>query len=355
MAHAGARGEGAVHRVVDEVRGDPALPALPEVPVEERVVLGPVVDPPRARVEGVGEVRGVRLGELDHLVRVVQEGPRPLPHQEAGHQARPGALLRVAGDVGVAVVGDLALEEIHPGGDRAVEEVGLADRQRVVLRALAALRVDLEGLAGAEEVRGREGGVDEGALEAAHAAAEGELVAVLLLDLEGDVDLVVRGLARADVGRALHRLEVAELVDPLDRHLEGLGVEHVALVHVDLAADDLVPRRVVAGEADPPEEVLLVLLHLHGDVHDLLLGVGLPLRAARPLEVAEAAVDVAQLLVGLLELRVVVDVARHHLEVAPDEVLLEDGEPLELQLPHPVLLALGHRDLEAHELDSASS
>ncbi len=100
-----------------------------------------------------------------------------------------------------------------------------------------------------------------------------------------------------------------------------------------------------------PDEVLLVLLHLHRDVDDLLVGVRLPLRAPRPLEVPEAPVHVPQLLVRLLELRVVVDVARIHLEVRPHERLLEDGQTLELQLPHPVLRPLRHRDLELHQLD----
>ena len=52
-----------------------------------------------------------------------------------------------------------------------------------------------------------------------------------------------RGL---EVRRSLHRLEVAELVDAADGDLQGLGVEDVALVHVDLATDHLVARRVVA-------------------------------------------------------------------------------------------------------------
>ena len=152
-------------------------------------------------------------------------------------------------------------------------------------------------------------------------------------------------------GAALHLLEVAELVDALDRHLERFGVEDVALVHVDLAPDHLVARRVVAREVELAEEVLLVLLHLHRHVHDLLLRVGLAVGAARPLEVAERAVDVAQLLVGLLEVRVVVDVALLHLEQAAHEALLQHREPLELQAAHPVLRPLGDRDLELHVLD----
>ena len=223
------------------------------------------------------------------------------------------------------------------GGDRPVEEVRLADAELVVLRAAPGLRGEGDGLAAAEEVRGREARVEECPLVAREAAAEGELVAVLLLDLEGDVDLVVGVLARLDVRRALHLLEVAELVHPLDRHLQGFGVEHVALVHVDLAPYHLVPRRVVPREVDPPEEVLLVLLHLHGDVDDLLLRVGLAHRPARPLEVPQRTVHVAQLLVSLLEARVVVDVVRVHLEEAPDEVLLEDRQTLELHLADPVL------------------
>ena len=67
--------------------------------------------------------------------------------------------------------------------------------------------------------------------------------------LELDVELVLADVARQQLGSAFHGLEVAELVDAPDRELERLGVEDVALVQVDLAADHLVAGGVVAGEA----------------------------------------------------------------------------------------------------------
>src|SRR5262249_62354892 len=105
--------------------------------------------------------------------------------------------------VRVGVVRDLAFEDVEARRDGPVEQVGLGDRELVVLRALPGLGRELEGLARAQEVRGREGGVDERALEAAHPAPERELVAVLLLDLERDVELVLALRAGAEVGRAL--------------------------------------------------------------------------------------------------------------------------------------------------------
>jgi hypothetical protein len=66
---------------------------------------------------------------------------------------------------------------------------------------------------------------------------EGELIAVLFLDLEGDVELVLSApLAGTQVGGALHGLEVAELVDALDGELQG-SVLKTTLVEVDLATD----------------------------------------------------------------------------------------------------------------------
>ena len=76
-----------------------------------------------------------------------------------------------------------------------------------------------------------------------------------------------------------------------------------------------------------PDVVALVLVHLHRDVHDLALGVGPALGADRPLEVALGAVDVAQLVVGLREARLAVDVARLRLEQGAQASSLKTVRP----------------------------
>jgi len=130
--------------------------------------------------------------------------------------------------------------------------------------------------------------------------------------------------------------------------LQGVGVEDVALVQVHLAADDLVLRHLVADEGDPTHEVLLVLLHGEDDVHDLLLRVGLALRERLPLKVAFVAVEIAELLVALLDPRLLVDVAGLELEERPGVLFLEDGEARELDLAHAILVPFRDRDLELH-------
>jgi hypothetical protein len=122
------------------------------------------------------------------------------------------------------------------------------------------------------------------------------------------------------------------------------------LVHVDLAANDLVASALVAREVDAPDEVPLVLFHGEGDVHDPALGVRLLPRRPRPLEVADGAVEVAELVEALLEPPFVVDVTRLDLEEGPDERFLEDGETFELHFSHAVLRPLGDRDVEGHPL-----
>ena len=75
----------------------------------------------------------------------------------------------------------------------------------VVLGAVALLRGDAERLAAAEEVRGLERQLPEEAVELRHAGAERQLVAVLLLELQRDVDLVVDARRLLDVDRVALR------------------------------------------------------------------------------------------------------------------------------------------------------
>ena len=69
----------------------------------------------------------------------------------------------------------------------------------------------------------------------------------------------VRRLLDVDVLAALERLEVAELIQPLDAELQRFGVEHAVFDQPQLAPDDVVARRRVAGEDDAVDEVLLPL------------------------------------------------------------------------------------------------
>src|SRR5690606_26028607 len=124
--------------------------------------------------------------------------------------------------------------EIGPDGDRSLEQVRLGERDLVVLRLRALLQRHADRLTAAQEVRRLERELPEEAVELRHAGAEGELVAVLLLEPQRDVDLVVGARRLHDVHLAflaLERLEVAELVEPADAFLERLRVEQAAFGH----------------------------------------------------------------------------------------------------------------------------
>ena len=127
----------------------------------------------------------------------------------------------------LADVADVGLEQVEAAGDVAVEEERLGEGERVVLRARAGLQRERQAFAAAQEVRGLERQLAEEAFELRDAGAEGQRIAVLLLELQPDVDLVrlVRRLLDVDVLAALERLEVAELIEPLDAVLERLGIE----------------------------------------------------------------------------------------------------------------------------------
>ena len=86
---------------------------------------------------------------------------------------------------------DLLVEDVDAGGDRPIEEERLGEPDLVVLRAVALLRRHAEGLAAAEEVRRLERELPEEALVLRDAGAERDLVAVLLLELQPDVDLAL--------------------------------------------------------------------------------------------------------------------------------------------------------------------
>ena len=243
--------------------------------------------------------------------------------------------------------------------DGPVEEERLGEAELVVLRARALLQGDRERFAAAQEVRRLERQLPEEAFVLRHARAEGELVAVLLLHLEPDVDLVL-GIGRLlDVDRlVLQLLEVAQLVEAADAVLERLGVEDVVLVEPQLAPDDVVVRGVVADKRDAVDEVLLALLHPHGDVDDRspgggsaarhvvgrrVLGARQQIGKRRELEEAAGAVDLARLLEALADVLLAVVLARLHLEERHQRVGLHDVVAREIERADAVPLALGDR------------
>ena len=251
---------------------------LPLRPEEQRV------GQERVRVGELGiRVGRVQVADPHPLVAVRHEGAREAGQAEPGHDVAARRLLRERADVV-----DRPVEDVDAAGDRAVEQVRLAERQLVVLVALAGQHRHRQRFALAEKIRRLERELGEGALELRHAGAERQLVAVLLLELQGDVDLVLlaRRLVDLDVLVALERLEVAELIEVLDALLERLGVEDAALDQLHLAADHVVVRGAVAEEGDAVDEVLLALLHVHRHVDDgrpgLALGHGRGGRRAAP-------------------------------------------------------------------------
>ena len=123
---------------------------------------------------------------LDRLVRVVDEHAAEVGDREPEHQVAAGRLLRVVADVL-----QRALVDVEAAGDVAVEQERLGERQLIVLRAIAGLHRDRQALAAAEEVRGLERQLAEEALVLRDAGAERQLVAVLLLELQRDVDVVL--------------------------------------------------------------------------------------------------------------------------------------------------------------------
>src|SRR5207249_11272027 len=60
-------------------------------------------------------------------------------------------------------------------------------------------------------------------------------------------------------------VEIVELIEPQDAQLPVALVEELALIDEQLAPDDLVARRGVSAEVDPPNGVLLLLVKSHRD------------------------------------------------------------------------------------------
>ena len=129
----------------------------------------------------------VEILHVDVFVAVADEAACEVPEREPEHDVAAERPLRELIDVA-----DLALEDVDAGGDRPVEQERLGERDLVVLRPRPGLERQRQRLAAAHEVRGLERQLTEEPLELRHAGAERELVAVLLLELQRDVDVALR-------------------------------------------------------------------------------------------------------------------------------------------------------------------
>ena len=100
-----------------------------------------------------------------------------------------------------------------------------------------------------------------------NAAVQADRVLAALLHLEGDIDGVGLRIA-LDIGGVflLQHFEVAELVEAQDAVVPQLGIEHVAFIEQDFAADDFVARGGVAREIDAADEELLAFVGGEGEI-----------------------------------------------------------------------------------------
>ena len=180
----------------------------------------------------------------------------------------------------LAVVGDrdevaLDVEEVDAGGEVAVEEGRVGDRDVHLAAPLRQGSVDARVDAGAEQVALAQAHIGQHAGIRRIAAAERDLAGGALRHL-GVQHRAVRRRARR--GRHLHVGEVAEVADALARAADLRGVEGVALGDAEFAADHPVLGAGVAADVDALDEDPRRLVHLEGEVHAAVLAVALDAR-----------------------------------------------------------------------------
>ncbi len=221
-----------------------------------------------------------------------------------------------------------------------VEEVRLEEAHVDELPEPGDLRVERQRLAVAEEVGLLHLRGGDEVLDAGEARAHLEGAGRLLADLDVDVDVA---LVLALLGGDVDVLEVAERGDAALGAVELGLAEELALLDLQLAADDLVAGLGVALDLDAAEVDQPVPLDGHDDVDLLLVGVELGLRGGLDVGVAGVAVEGlhrAQVLHQLGAVEVVAALGADHLaQVAAAAegldllavlVLLEDAELADL-------------------------
>ncbi len=297
-----------VDRVVDEGRRQAAFDEAAFV-AQERVAA--------AGVQSLAQIVGQR--RIDDLIAIRGEHPCEPADRDAGREIEPAPDLAVVDALRAERVVDLSRIDAAAGGHRPAKDERLAERQLVVGRSGPALQRHGHAFAASEEIRRRVGKVQEQPFVLRGAGAEGQLVPVLLLDLDPHVDLRVVAGRPLDRDRLLvERLEVAELIDPPDAVLERLRIEDAALDQAHLAADDVVARLAVADEGDAIDEVLLPFGHLDGHVDGRRLGAVTrgEIGIRGELEVAAGAVELPGALETLGDPLVAIRLARSSSETA---------------------------------------
>ena len=155
---------------------------------------------------------------------------------------------QVVGDVGLAGV-EFAMTEVVAEADAVVGQIRFEVRNAVGLQIRAALQGQADAIAGTEEIVLLQGDAGDQALHLRIADAEGEASGGLLLDRDGDVDLVFLARHARRVDR--HGLEIAEALQADLGAIDGGLRIPGALELAHLAAQHLVLGMQVALERDP--------------------------------------------------------------------------------------------------------
>ena len=113
---------------------------------------------------------------------------------------------------------------------------------------------------------------------------------------------------------SLQLLEVAELVQAQDAQLPKTVVVDVAFVEHDFAADDLVARGGVAREIDAADEELLAFVRGQRQIDLVRVGDEVEVRLGDEIDIAEFAVELAQVLEALAQFLGGEEVALAHTE-----------------------------------------
>src|SRR5947208_988833 len=272
--------------------------------------------------------------------RPVAEGPPPVLEERVTQPERGSQRL-------VAILGVLprVAVQVESPGEGAIEQPRIREADHPLLCPAATGQTHGDLPATPEEVTLRE--VD-GADEAVHrreAAAEAEDARRALGDLDVDDDL---RLVRPWLGGDLDFFEVAEVHELLAGPVLLLQRVEVPLVERDLAAEDLVLAADVAADVDTLDEHLGPLGDVERDVDDVLAGDLLRLGDDVHRCAADGAVEVLDAPEALAQLRPREHVPGLHLQLAPDLLLGEERDPVELDLADLELRSLDDREGDRH-------
>src|SRR2546428_663036 len=272
--------------------------------------------------------------------RPVAEGPPPVLEERVTQPERGSQRL-------VAILGVLprVAVQVESPGEGAIEQPRIREADHPLLCPAATAQTHGDLPATPEEVTLRE--VD-GADEAVHrreAAAEAEDACRALGDLDVDDDL---RLVRPWLGGDLDFFEVAEVHELLAGPVLLLQRVEVPLVERDLAAEDLVLAADVAADVDTLDEHLGPLGDVERDVDDVLGGGLLRLGGDVPRWPGHGAGEVLDAPEALAQLRPREHVPGLHLQLAPDLLLGEERDPVELDLADLELRSLDDREGDRH-------